>query len=196
MPTAGENAWIAMDGSDAYYNVSSTSPAIPSPAMRLSGKPAVLAHPKGCDGKGGMWLAGTANARGTLVAVCPSVDKPAAGYSLAVSADRGGTWETRPAPGLGVPGPGGVWLTATDAKHLVAVTKGLASSTGAPDAPTAVLSSADGGTSWQAARLADSGATDWVGAAGGTLVYAVAGGRAYWVSHDSGVTFEQVPLRR
>ena len=25
----GENAWIAMDGSDAYYNVSSTSPDSP-----------------------------------------------------------------------------------------------------------------------------------------------------------------------
>ena len=196
MPAGGENAWIAMDGADAYYNVSSTSPAIPRPAMRLSGKPTALAPPKGCDGQGGMWLAGTANSRGTLLAVCPSVDRPAAGYSLAVSSDRGATWATRAAPELGVPSPGGVWLTATDAKHLVAVTKGLASSTGAPDAPTAVLSSADGGTSWQAVRLAEGGATDWVGAAGGALVYAVGGGGSYWVSHDSGATFEQVQLRR
>jgi hypothetical protein len=36
----------------------------------------------------------------------------------------------------------------------------------------------------------------WAGAAGGPLVYVVAGGGAYWVSHDSGATFEQVRLRK
>jgi hypothetical protein len=195
MPVGGENAWIAMDGSDAYYNVSSTSPATARPAMRLSGTPAVLPPPKGCDGKSGMWLSGTANARGTLLAVCPSADQPQAAYSVATSTDGGATWVTRAAPGLGVPTAGGVWLTATDAKHLVAVTQGLASSTGAPQLSTAVLTSADGGTSWRAAGLAQGGA-DWVGAAGGTLVYAVTGGRSYWVSHDSGATFEQVQLRK
>ena len=196
MPAVGENAWIAMDGSDAYYNVSSTSPAGPWAAMRLSGKPAVLPAPMGCAGNSGMWLSGTANARGTLLAVCPSANEPAVSYVLATSTDRGATWATHPARGLGTPTATGVWITATDAKHLVAVRQGLASSTGGTDLPTALLTSADGGASWQPAELTPGGATDWVGAAGGTLVYAVTGGRSYWVSHDSGATFEQVPLRR
>ncbi|GAA2161368.1 hypothetical protein [Pedococcus bigeumensis] len=196
MPVGGENAWIAMDGSDAYYNVTSTEPVAPWPAVRLSGKPAVLARPRGCDGASGMWVSTTANTRGALLAVCPSAGQPTAAYSLATSTDRGTTWVTRPAPGLGAPTPTGVWLTATDTTHLVAVTHGLAASTGTPEAQTGVLTSADGGASWRAAGLAAGGATDWAGAAGGTLVYAVAGGRSYWVSHDSGATFEQVQLRR
>lgn len=196
MPANGENAWIAMDGSDAYYNVTSTDPVSPRPAVRLSGTPTVLPRPKQCDGGSGMWVSTTANARGTLLAVCPSAGKPDAAYSLATSTDRGATWVTRAAPGLAAPSATGVWLTATDAKHLVAVRQGLASSTGKADGPTAVLTSADGGASWRDPQLGDGAGTDWVGAAGGPLVYAIAGGGSYWVSHDSGATFEQVPLRR
>ena len=62
--------------------------------------------------------------------------------------------------------------------------------------PPSLLTSADGGATWSRAKTTPSGVTDWVGAAGGSLVYAVAGGRSYWVSHDSGATFEQVQLRR
>jgi hypothetical protein len=196
MPASGENAWIAMDGSDAYYNVTTTDPVGPWPAVRLSGTPTVLPRPKECDGGSGMWVSATANAPATLLAVCPAAGQPAAAYSLATSTDRGATWVTRAAPGLAAPTATGVWLTATDAKHLVAVRQGLASSTGKADAPTAVLTSADGGASWRGSQLGDGATTDWAGAAGGPLVYALTGGRSYWVSHDSGATFEQVQLRR
>jgi hypothetical protein len=196
MAASGENAWIAMDGSDAYYNVTSTDPVTPRPAVRLSGTPTVLPRPKECDEGSGMWVSATANTRGTLLAVCPSAGKPGAAYSLATSTDRGATWVTRAAPALDVPTATGVWLTATDATHLVAVRQGLASSTGRADGSTSVLTSADGGASWRDPQVGAGAATDWVGAAGGTLVYAVAGGRSFWVSHDSGATFERVPLRR
>ena len=94
-----------------------------------------------------MWLAGTANSARHPARGLPLGGRPAAEYSLAVSTDRGATWTTRPAPALGTRRGTGVWLTATDAKHLVAVRQGLASSTGAGDAPTTVLTSADGGPS-------------------------------------------------
>jgi hypothetical protein len=196
MPVGGENAWIALDGSDAYYNVTSTDPVTPRPAARLTGGAAVLSPPGGCDAGSGMWVSATANRRGTLLAVCPSAGRSGTEYSLATSTDRGATWATRPAPALGKPTDTGIWLTATDATHLVALTHGLPTSTGRTEAPSVTLTSADGGASWRPADLAAGGATDWVGAAGGPLVYAVTGGRSYWVSHDSGATFEPVPLRR
>ncbi len=196
MPVGGENAWIAMDGSDAYYNVTSPDPVAPAVAMRLSGKAGLLSLPQGCSPDSGMWVSATANTRGTLVAVCPSAAAPDAEYSLAVSADRGATWTTRRAARLGGPTPQGVWLNATDAKHLVAVRQGLVSSSGGKAAPTTLLSSADGGASWREVKVARAGSTSWAGAAGGGLVYALGGGLDYWVSHDSGSTFESVPLRR
>ena len=199
MPAAGENAWVTMDGSDAYYNVSATDPSgagAAVPAMRLTGKVGPLALPQGCRHDGGMWVSAPANTRGTLVGVCASAAQPTVEYALAVSTDKGTTWTTRAAPGLGRPTATGIWLTATDAKHLVAVRQGLPSSAGGQDAPTTLLRSADGGASWRAVPVAPSGAVAWAGAAGGPLVYALAGGGSYWVSRDSGATFDSVPLHR
>ena len=198
MAGAGENAWVTLDGSDAYYNVT-TGQAAPGPmaAMRLSGKSGLLPTPKGCDGASGMWVSATANTPGTLIGVCPSAAKPTEAYSLAVSDDRGATWTTREAPGLGRPTVTGVWLTATDAKHLVAVQHGLPSSAGlTKDEPTTLLTSADGGGSWRQAKVAPTDSASWAGAAGGPLVYALTGGLSYWRSNDSGATFESVPLRK
>ncbi|MEO6414318.1 MAG: hypothetical protein ABIO48_17145 [Pedococcus sp.] len=197
MPGAGENAWVTLDGSDAYYNVT-TGLVAPGPlaAMRLSGKPGLLPIPKGCDSTTGMWISATANTPGTLIGVCPTAAKPSEEYSVAVSDDRGATWTTRAAPGLGRPTETGVWLTATDAKHLVAVRHGLPSSAGQKDELTTLLTSADGGGSWRQAKVASTDSASWAGAAGGTLVYAISGGLSYWRSDDSGGTFESVPLRR
>ncbi|NYG05533.1 hypothetical protein BJ986_000020 [Phycicoccus badiiscoriae] len=194
MPAAGDSAWIAMDGSDAYYNVTTTNATGPDRAMRLSGTPALLPVPTGCSPTG-VWVSATANTPGTLFGVCPSAATPADEYSLAVSSDRGATWTTRPAPGLGRPSGTGIWLTATDAKHLVAVRQGLPSS-GASQDPTTVLTSSDGGASWTRPTPVAPESADWVGAAGGGLVYAVGGGLAYWQSDDAGATFRSVPLRR
>jgi hypothetical protein len=128
--------------------------------------------------------------------VCPSSAAPDSRYAVATSTDRGATWRLRPAPGLGAPTAAGVWLTATDVDHLVAVRQALPASTAQADSPTAMLASSSGGAAWKA--VAPGGATDtaWAGAAGGGLVYAFGGGGSYWVSHDAGSTFETVPLRR
>jgi hypothetical protein len=195
MPGAGENAWVTLDGSDAYYNVT-TGQFGPTAAMRLSGTPGPMPTPKGCHSTHGMWVSATANTPGTLIGVCPTAAKPGGEYSVAVSDDRGGTWTTRAAPGLGTPAETGVWLTATDARHLVAVRHGLPSSAGLKDEPTTLLTSADGGGSWREAKISPTGSASWAGAAGGGLVYAVGGGLSYWRSNDSGATFEDVPLRR
>jgi hypothetical protein len=194
MPGAGENAWVTLDGSEAYYNV--TSGSGPLPAMRLSGKAGQLSVPQGCDSATGMWVSATANSPGTLLAICPSGAKPSEQYSLAVSGDRGGSWATRSVPGLGRPTETGVWLTASDAKHLVAVRQGLPSSDGLKNEPTTLLTSRDGGASWTEARLGTDSAPSWAGAAGGGLVYAVGGGLSYWRSDDSGATFGSVSLRK
>jgi hypothetical protein len=114
---------------------------------------------------------------------------------VAVSADRGRTWTSRPSPGLGTPSDTGIWLTAVDAKRLVAVRQGLPSSSGLKDEPTRLLVSADGGVSWRDAGLSRTDTTAWAGAAGGGLVYAFDGGLTYWRSTDSGAHFETVPLR-
>lgn len=195
MPGSGENAWVTLDGSDAYYNVT-TGQVGPVAAMRLSGKPGLLPSPKGCDSTDGMWVSATANTPGTLIGVCPTAAKPSQEYSVAVSDDRGATWTTRAAPGLGTPTATGVWLTATDAKHLVAVRNGLPSSAGRKDEPTTLLTSADGGGSWREAGVTPRDTASWAGAAGGGLVYAIGGGLSYWRSDDSGATFESVPLRK
>lgn len=195
MPGTGENAWVTLDGSDAYYNVT-TSQVGPTAAMRLSGKPGPLSTPKGCESTIGMWVSATANTPGTLIGVCPTAAKATEEYSLAVSDDRGATWTTRAAPGLGRPTQTGVWLTATDAKHLVAVRHGLPSSAGLKDEPTTLLTSADGGGSWRTAKVSSTDSASWAGAAGGGLVYAISGGLAYWQSDDAGTWFETVPLRR
>ena len=196
MPVAGENAWITMDGSDAYYNVTTTTPTVTGRAMRLTGNLGVLPLPKGCADAQGLWVFATANTPGTLLGVCPSATKPAEEYALAVSGDHGATWSTRPAPGLGRPSMAGIWLTATDARHLVAVRQGLPSSAGVADEPTSLLTSGDGGVTWTPVRLGTVGSPTWAGAAGGGLVYAITGGLAYWQSDDSGATFETVSLRR
>jgi hypothetical protein len=191
-----ENAWIAMDGAEAYLNVTGPSLLQPGAAVRLSGTPAALATANGCDPAHGMWVSATANSRGTLLAVCPSAGKPEDEYAVAVSTDRGATWSVRPAPGLGRPGGAGVWLTASDARHLVAVRQGLPSSSGRTTQPTGLLVSRDGGATWRKPGTSGTDTTAWAGAAGGGLVYAFAGGTSYWASNDAGATFETVPLRK
>ncbi len=193
---AVENAWIAMDGADAYLNATATDPQQPARAIRVSGTPTALPVPQGCDPGQGLTLTGTANTRGTLVGVCPSSDAPDRRYTLVTSTDRGATWRSRPAPGLGTPSAGGVWLTATDADHLVAVRQALPASTGEVPSPTTMLSSSTGGAAWKQVAPGGSDATAWAGAAGGGLVYAFSGGSSYWLSSDAGSTFETVPLRR
>ena len=193
-PSAVDSAWITMDGSDAYLNRTSSAPMTPWTPVRLSGKPGLLSVPKECSNDG-MWVSGTANAAGTLVGVCPSASKPAEEYSSAVSTNRGDSWTTRPAPALGLPRGTGVWLTATDAKHLVAIRQGIPSSSKQDEAAT-VLTSRDGGVGWTPVELGTQRPPAWAGAAGGGLVYGVGGGLSYWRSNDSGSTFESVPLRR
>ena len=196
LPRPAESAWLSMDGADAYVSVSYLDQETHTPPRRVSGKPATLARPDGCPATGGLWVWGTANRKGGLVAVCQLQDAQAA-YGVSTSTDRGTTWDkTRVASGLGSTGPGGVWLTAVDLDRLVAVSQGLATSGAKPGASTTLLDSRDGGSTWAPPKAGPGERADWVGAAGGTLVYALAGGRSYWVSHDSGTTFEQVPLRK
>ena len=191
-----ENAWVAMDGSDAYLNATAADPQQPARAIRVSGTPAVLPVPEGCDPAQGLTLAATANTRGTLVGVCPSSDAPDRRYTVVTSKDRGATWVPRPAPGLGTPTAAGVWLTATDADHLVAVRQALPASTGEVPSPTTLLASSTGGAAWEQVAPGGSDSTAWAGAAGGGLVYAFSGGGSYWLSNDAGSTFATVPLRR
>lgn len=191
-----ENAWIAMDGPDAYLNATGIEPQQSVRAIRVSGTPAALPVPEGCDPTHGLTLTAAANRRGTLIGVCESSDAPAVRYTVVTSTDRGTTWSPRPAPGLGTPTAAGVWLTATDASHLVAVVQGLPASTGEVTSTTRLLASSTGGASWQQVAPGGSRHTVWAGAAGGGLVYAFSGGSSYWLSNDAGSTFETVPLRR
>ncbi|MFC8503315.1 WD40/YVTN/BNR-like repeat-containing protein [Pedococcus sp. NPDC057267] len=198
-PTSALAAWIAMDGHDAYLNTSLSDPASPQaarpgPLVRLSGPSGAVAPVAGCDS--GMWASGSAAAHGTLVGLCPTKGKPQDEWSVVVSTDRGMTWTTTPAPGLGRPTAPGTWLTGTDAQHLVAVTGGAPSSVDGPPSPTALLASSDGGRTWTDTGPGRGGAPVWAGAAGGSLVYAVEGGLAYWQSTDAGQHFTQVPMRR
>jgi hypothetical protein len=196
LPKPAESAWLSMDGADAYVSVAYLDQKTHTPPRRVSGKPVTLGRPDGCPAIGELWVWGTANRKGGLVAVCQLQDAHAS-YGVATSTDRGVTWrKTRIAPALGATGPGGVWLTAVDLDRLVAVPGGLATSAGKPGASTPLLASADGGSTWQQPKVAPKDGVDWVGAAGGPLVYALADGRSYWVSHDSGSTFEQVLLRK
>jgi hypothetical protein len=90
-----------------------------------------------------------------------------------------------------------VWLTAVDLRHLVVVTHGQPASPPAPDEPTEILSTGDGGATWaRPAVVQGSSAFAWVGAAGGSIVYAVAGGGGYDVSNDSGASFQGRSFRR
>ena len=198
-PTAVDAAWVAMDGHDAYLNTSVPDPArpgqaAPGPLVRLTGPAGALDPVDGCDG--GVWASGAAAARGTLVGLCATKGKPAQEWSVVVSTDRGMTWTATPAPGLGRPTAPGTWLTGTDAKRLVAVTGGVPTSSSGTPAASALLVSADGGRTWGDTGPGRGGAPVWAGAAGGSLVYAVEGGLAYWQSTDAGQRFTRVPLRR
>ena len=191
-----ESAWLSMDGADAYVSVSYLDQTVHTPPRRVSGKPETLVRPPGCQEAGGLWVWGTANRKGGLVAVCQIGDAHSS-YGVATSSDRGATWsDAKIARGLGSTQPTGVWLTAVDLTRLVAVSQGLPTSALKPSAVPTLVTSADGGGSWTRPKAAPDGATEWVGAAGGGLVYAIGGGRSYWVSHDSGATFEEVQLRR
>ena len=196
LPNTVESAWLSMDGGDAYVSVSYLDQETQTLPRRVSGDRATLKRPDGCPALGGVWVWGTANTRGGLVAVCQLRDANA--YGVASSSDRGTTWSSaRVAPGLGAPGAGGVWLTAVDLKRLVAVGQGLPTS-GLKDEPTSLLTSADGGSTWaQPKGVAESRAWSWAGAGGGRLVYAIGPGVAtYDVSPDSGASFGQRLFRK
>ena len=143
-----------------------------------------------------MW--GSAQADGHLVAVCTSSTGNGQRYAVASSSDRGATWSpATPAPELGRPDAAGVWVTAADPSHLVAVTHGLPTSGSSTDEPSALFSSVDGGASWAPARVVK-GADNWswAGAAGGSLVYALDGqAGTYLVSTDRGASFGEVAFR-
>jgi hypothetical protein len=187
-----------MDGSDAYLSVSFSDDTQSLP-MRVSGTPQALPRPQGCATNGGVWVWGTADRRKSLVALCRAGSAgSSATYAVAASADSGATWTTAaPAPALGAPGAAGVWLTAADPSHLVALTGALPTSASTPDQPTALLSSSDGGASWAPAQVDQpSQALSWVGAAGGRLVYLLGGSAGtYAVSSDSGATFSARSFR-
>ena len=166
--------------------------------QRVSGSPQELSRPQGCAGSGGVWVWGTANSRGSLVAVCrAAAGQPA--YAISSSSDHGATWSAAvPAPALGTPGAAGVWLAAVDRSHLVALAQALPTSSTVAAAPTSAWTTSNGGTSWTPPKLAHtSEAWAWAGAAGGPLVYLLDGSaRSYAVSTDSGATFTDQPFRR
>ena len=188
-----ESAWLSMDGADAYVSVSYLDQTTHTPPRRVSGKPMTLVRPQGCQEAGGLWVWGTANRKGGLVAVCQIGDAHAS-YGVATSTDRGATWsDARIARGLGSTQPTGVWLTAVDLDRFVAVSQGL---------PTSALSPAALPPSWPAATAAGPGPVRRPRPAAppsgserpeGAWSTPSAVGRSYWVSHDSGATFEQRP---
>lgn len=193
-----EGAWLSLDGSDAYVSVSYADSSLQTLPQRVSGAPATLPRPQGCATTGGTWVWGTARADGHLVAVCTSASGNGQRYAVSSSSDRGASWSpAAPAPALGKPGSAGVWLTAADPTDLVAVTRGLPTSSALADEPTTLLSSGDAGRTWQAAKVVE-GADNWswAGAAGGQLVYALGGSAAtYAVSTDGGASFGEVAFR-
>jgi hypothetical protein len=197
LPRAADAAWVSLDGSDAYVSVSFPDDTQAMP-QRVSGSALSLTRPQGCASTGGVWVWGTANSRGSLVAVCRAdAGKPA--YAIATSSDHGGTWsKALPSPTLGTPTAAGVWLAAVDRTHLVALAQALPTSSGAPAPPTSAWTTSDGGTTWAPPRLGHtSEGWAWAGAAGGPLVYLLDHDAAsYAVSNDSGATFSDQSFRR
>jgi hypothetical protein len=197
LPGAAETAWLSLDGHDAYVSVSFADDSQVLP-VRVSGRPQQLARPTGCAGTGGVWVWGTADSPGTLLALCrSSAANPA--YALARSSDRGSTWSTAvPVPDLGAPGYAGAWLAASDRDHLVAVARALPTSSTGGDQPTSVLSSADGGRTWAPPQLDQpSDSWWWAGSPGRQVVYLLGGAPgAYAVSSDGGATFGAVGFRK
>ena len=201
LPTSGpvETAWLSMDGADAYVSTNPADGQAASAARRVSGTATQLPRPAGCAPTGGVWVWATANTPGGLVAVCRADGQADAAYALATSTDQGATWTTAtPEPDLGTPTAGGVWVTAPDLEHLVAVTGALPSTDSGSDQATQLRSSTDGGRIWtQPKGTGDSGDLAWAGAGGGKLVYAVqAEAGHYVVSNDSGSSFRSVAFRQ
>jgi hypothetical protein len=195
LPRAVESAWLSMDGADAYVSVAYLDRETLTLPRRVSGDRTTLKRPNGCPGS--VWVWGTANTRGGLVAVCQIGDAHNS-YGVVTSSDRGATWSSaRIAPALGAAGPAGVWVTAVDLKRLVAVPRGLPTS-GLQDEQTSLVASADGGSSWTPAKgVGESRAWSWAGAGGGRLVYAIGPGVAsYDVSTDAGASFAPQRFRK
>ncbi|HET7277904.1 MAG TPA: hypothetical protein VFJ22_07490 [Dermatophilaceae bacterium] len=208
LPPSVRTAWIVMDGKDAYLNAQTRGDGSSAPAtpVRLTGTPGSVARPAGCDPKGDVWLVTTARDRGALFAVCAEGSKaaiyPVSMYAVFASADRGQSWRPRGVGGLGPVSDRGVWVTAADRDHLVAIPDGLPA-TGGPglSAPSiaggGLLTSEDGGATWHRPAVSSkAGGWGWAGAAGGPIVYALDGGGRYFLSTDRGASFEQVTLRR
>ena len=207
LPSSVRTAWIVMDGKDAYLNAQTRGDGSSAPAtpVRLTGTPGSVARPAGCDPKGDVWLVTTARDRGALFAVCAEGSKAkysVSMYAVFASADRGQSWRPRGVGGLGPVSEHGVWATAADRDHLVAIPGGLpATDAAAPSGPATVgaglLASEDGGATWHSPAVSSkAGGWGWAGAAGGPIVYALDGGGRYFLSTDRGASFEQVTLRR
>ena len=199
LPARAEAAWLSMDGADAYVSVSYLDPSVQTMPRRVSGSPQTLARPAGCAKTGGVWVWATANTRGGLVALCRDATAPTAEYAVATSSDRGARWAAAAtATNLGQPTYAGVWLTAVDLLHLVAVWQGLPTSGALTGEPSTLVTSHDAGASWSGAEVVKgSDAWTWVGAAGGQTVYALgSGGLLYDVSTDAGASFGQRQFRR
>lgn len=207
LPTGVRAAWIVMDGKDAYLNVQTRGDGSSAPAtpVRLTGTPGSVARPTGCDPKWDVWLVTTARDRGALFAVCAEGSKAkysVSMYAVFASADRGLSWRPRGVGGLGPVSERGVWATAADRDHLVAIPQGLpATDAAAPSGRATVgaglLASDDGGATWHPSAVSPTAdGWGWAGAAGGPIVYALDGGGRYFLSTDRGASFEQVTLRR
>jgi hypothetical protein len=204
LPSSVRSAWIVMDGKDAYLNAQTGAGASAAPAtpVRLTGTPGPVVRPTDCDPKRDVWAVATARDRGALFAVCAAGASTTHAYAVSASADRGQSWHRRSVGGLGAASEAGVWVTASDRDHLVAIPGGLPAAGGStPSSVTgrgaSLLTSEDGGATWHEARV--SRKTDgwgWAGAAGGPIVYALDGavGR-YFLSNDRGVSFGEVDLR-
>lgn len=207
LPSSVQAAWIVMDGKNAYLNAQTRGDGSSAPVtpVRLTGTPGAVARPPGCDPKGDVWVVTTARDRGALFAVCAdgtNGTNNAKAYAVFASTDAGQSWRRRGVGGLGAVSERGVWVTAADRDHLVAIPDGLPA-TGAQglSAPSIVggglLTSEDGGATWHRPTVSPKpDGWGWAGAAGGPIVYALDGGGRYFLSTDRGASFEPVTLRR
>lgn len=195
LPARVETAWLVLDGDVAYLNAWTTEGQEGALPVRVSESPAALRRPKACQRGRDMWISVSAGEPGHLVGVCPADRRADTDVAVVASFDSGQSWATRSMSALGAP-RGGILLTAPDTEHLVALSPGLPTSASGPDRPRTIRVSSDGGATWREAPVGGPGTWVWVGAAGGGLVYAVAGGGTYWTSTDRGATFREQPLRR
>lgn len=168
---------LGTTGTPGAWRVGSTIQEVPSTCQGEVPGPVSLVAPAAGD---------------TLFAVCP--DGGAAGtvgYHVAASTDDGRSWSPVSTDVLTLANSGITSFAATDATHLLAVSGGSTALKGT------LSVSSDGGTSWHSPATAPptpAAGWSWVGAPGGSTLYAVPVGGApgYWVSDDRGEHWRQV----